>query len=117
MGRFALRSTRAARLVTATTPRMVAHAVPIPFVLAREAGAWTVGTRCPTLVPWLGVNAQLEATKKVAMITGDKIQQAASPKKKMIKIGKMGEKTAAVLSTQDLTSIEYDYIYDPSAKH
>lgn len=72
IGRCALRSTRALeRLVTATMPRRVTHAVPIvPFVLAREAGAWTQGTRRPGptwLVPWLGW-AQLEATKKVAMI-------------------------------------------------
>lgn len=72
IGRCALRSTRALeRLVTATMPSRVTHAVPIvPFVLAREAGAWTEGTRRPGptwLVPWLGW-AQLEATKKVAMI-------------------------------------------------
>lgn len=105
IGRCALRSTRALeRLVTATMPSRVTHAVPIvPFVLAREAGAWTEGTRCPTwLVPWLGW-AQLEATKKVAMIyQGETIFSKLESHKKHIKIGEIGEKTLRKCS-RDLT--------------
>ena len=105
IGRCALRSTRALeRLVTATMPRRVTHAVPIvPCVLAREAGAWTEGTRRPTwLVPWLGW-AQLEATKKVAMIfQGRQYSASWRARKNISKLVKLERKPLQKRS-QDLT--------------